>query len=87
MTLKHLQWSGFHILKTLTKDVGNIFSKTQAELVEVKHIIVEIENTPNMTEDRLDIAEEMISECEDKMETIQRERQIKIYLKTLKKHP
>lgn len=61
----------------------NTFSKTQVERTGMKSTMVEIQNTLNVTEGRLGIAEEMISECEDRIETILNETQVKI---TLKKH-
>lgn len=38
---------------------------TQVELIEMKIAMSEIQNTLIMTEGRLDIAEEMINECEN----------------------
>lgn len=46
--------------------------------------MVEIQNTLNVTAGRLDIAKEMASEYEDRLETIQNETQIKINKKHLK---
>lgn len=39
--------------------------KTQIELTEMESIMAIMRNTLSRTESRLDIAKEMISECED----------------------